>query len=67
MTQETIDGMLFEYEAKNYLGNLDKFNLALCARKRMHEHAGDMLRWRGERRSFYTHLQTMHVDEAMLR
>ena len=53
-----------EYEPKDYLGALDHFHLAECARKRMTENCGDILRWRGERRSFYTALQMMEVDEV---
>jgi len=52
-----------EYEPKDYLSALDHFHLAECARKRMTENCGDMVRWRGERRSFYTALQMMEVDE----
>jgi hypothetical protein len=53
-----------EYEPKDYLGALDHFHLAECARKRMTANCGDMVRWRGERRSFYTALQMMEVDEV---
>lgn len=51
-----------EYEPKNYLGVLDRFNLAKCARQRMTEYAVDVIRWKGERRSFYSTLQAMNVD-----
>jgi hypothetical protein len=53
-----------EYEPKDYLGALDHFHLAECARKRMTENCSDLIRWRGERRSFYTALQMMEVDEV---
>ena len=51
-----------EYEPKNYFSVLDRFNLAKCARQRMTEYATDMIRWKGERRSFYSALQSMNVD-----
>jgi hypothetical protein len=56
-----------DYEPKNYIGSLDWFNIAQCARKRMTEHCHDMNRWRGERRSFYSALQAMCIDTNELR
>ena len=52
------------YEPRYYVGTLDWFNLAQCARARMTDYAFDVHRWRGERRSFYSALQRMHVDEV---
>jgi hypothetical protein len=53
-----------EYEPKDYVGALDHFHIAQCARQRMTSYCHDILRWRGERRSFYTALQMMEVDEV---
>lgn len=53
-----------EYEPKNYLSVLDRFNMAKCARQRMSEYVVDLIRWKGERRSFYSTLQAMKVDEV---
>jgi hypothetical protein len=53
-----------EYEPKNYLSVLDRFNIAKCARQRMSEYVVDAIRWKGERRSFYSTLQAMNVDEV---
>jgi hypothetical protein len=53
-----------EYEPKANLTALDRFHIAECARKRMTEYVCDIVRWRGERRSFYTALQMMEVDEV---
>lgn len=55
-----------KYEPKNYLGSLDWFNIARCARERMTEHCHNMNRWRGERRSFYSSLQAMNIDTKQL-
>lgn len=55
-----------EYEPKNYMGTLDWFNVAQCARERMTEHCHNMDRWRGERRSFYSSLQAMNIDTKQL-
>ena len=58
------DGLYeIEYEPKGYLNTFDRFNLAQCARKRMTEHCADVIRWRGERRSFYSAVQMMHAGE----
>jgi hypothetical protein len=53
-----------EYEPKKYLSVLDRFNIAKCARQRMSEYVVDAIRWKGERRSFYSTLQAMNVDEV---
>ena len=58
----TSYGMELSYEPSYSVTNLDWFNLARCARARMTEYAGDIHRWRGERRSFYSSLQAMDVD-----
>jgi hypothetical protein len=59
----TCNGVV-EYEPKNYMGTLDRFNIARCARERMTEYVVDTLRWKGERRSFYSSLQMMHTEEV---
>ena len=59
--------LVMEYEPKGYLGTLDWFNIAECARARMTEHCHNMTRWRGERRSFYSSIQAMDVDTKHLR
>jgi hypothetical protein len=58
----TSHGATWDYTPKDYMGTLDLFNLAQCARRRMTENSHDIIRWRGERKSFYTALQKMHVD-----
>jgi hypothetical protein len=60
------DSFVMEYEPKGYLGTLDWFNIAKCARSRMTEHCHNMTRWRGERRSFYSSIQAMDVDTKCL-
>ena len=55
-----------DYEPKAYITTLDWFNLARCARERMTENCGEMTRWRGERRSFYTSIQKMDADTKYL-
>ena len=62
----THDSFEMEYEPKNYIGSLDWFNIARCARLRMTEYCYDMNRWRGERRSFDSSLQAMNVDTKEL-
>lgn len=54
----TVNGIEVEYEPRYNIGRLEWFNLAVCARKRMIDHSHDVLRWRGERRTFYTYLRT---------
>ena len=54
------------YEPKDYIGTLDWFNIAKCARERMTENCGEMTRWRGERRSFYTSIMKMDADTKVL-
>ena len=56
--------MEYDYEPKNYIGVLDRFNIARCARERMTSHVADIHRWRGERRTFYTALQMMHTEDV---
>ncbi|WJZ48592.1 hypothetical protein [Synechococcus phage DSL-LC07] len=60
------DSFEMEYEPKNYMGSLDWFNVARCARLRMVEHCHNMNRWRGERRTFYSSLQAMDIDTKQL-
>ena len=52
------------YEPKYYMGTLDWFNIAQCARKRMSETSPDLHSWRGNRRAFYTALQMMDVHNV---
>ena len=70
MTQTTTTFTAYNqsisYEPKDYVGTLDWFNIAQCARKRMDETSFDLLVWRGERRSFYTALQLMNVENVGL-
>ena len=54
-----------EYEPTQYLGSLHWFHIAECARKRMHDNCGDINRWRGERRSFYSALRMMNIDSVV--
>lgn len=61
-----FDSFEIEYEPKSYIGTLDWFNIAKCARSRMTEHCHNMIRWRGERRTFYSSLQAMDVDTKYL-
>lgn len=61
-TENGIFTFEVEYEPKANLTALDRFHIAECARKRMTECVVDIVRWRGERRSFYTALQMMKVD-----
>jgi hypothetical protein len=53
-----------DFEPKNYMGTLDWFNIAQCARKRMSETSPYLHTWRGNRRSFYTALQMMDVHNV---
>ena len=59
-------GYQYEYEPSYYVSTLDWFNIARCARDRMTENAGDIHRWRGERRSFYTSIQAMNANSKHL-
>lgn len=54
-----------EYEPNYSVTGLSWFNIAQCARKRMTERCGNIHQWRGERRSFYTALRMMEVDEIV--
>jgi hypothetical protein len=60
----TAYGQACSYEPKAYIGTLDWFNIAQCARERMTDRAHDLIAWRGERRSFYTALQRMDVHNV---
>lgn len=62
----TYDTYVYEYEPKDYVGTLDWFNIAKCARERMTERCGNIHEWRGERRSFYTAIQKMDADSKYL-
>lgn len=62
----TVSGYEYDYEPKNYMGTLDWFNIARCARERMTENCHNMNRWRGERRSFYTSIVKMDADTKHL-
>jgi hypothetical protein len=62
----SIDGHEYDYEPKNYMGALDWFNIARCARERMTENCHNINRWRGERRSFYSSIQAMDADTKYL-
>jgi hypothetical protein len=62
----TYGSFEMEYEPKNYIGSLDWFNIAQCARKRMTENCHDINRWRGERRSFYSSITKMNVNTKEL-
>lgn len=55
------DGALIEYEPLNFLGNLEWFNIAKCARERMTEatQKGDFTMWRRHRKTFYVALSRM--------
>ncbi len=61
----TEAGATWDYTPKDYVGSLDYFNLAQCARRRMTDYCGDINRWRGERISFYTSLRQMNVDDVV--
>jgi hypothetical protein len=60
----TVYGQECEYEPAASVTTLSWFSIARCARERMTAHCGDIHRWRGERRSFYTALQMMEVEEV---
>ena len=62
----TSYGYDIEYEPMYYVGTLMWFNIAKCARERMTEYCHDVVRWRGERRSFYSSLSKMNVDTKEL-
>jgi len=65
-TYIACDGEAYDYEPGYYVSTLDWFHLATLARTRMTDNCGDIHRWRGERRSFYTFLQKMKADEVVL-
>jgi len=62
----TSYGMELAYEPSYNVSTLSWFNIARCARERMTDNCGDIHRWRGERRSFYSSLQAMQVDTKEL-
>ena len=62
----TVCDCEIDYEPKNYISTLDWFNIAKCARARMTANAHKINEWRGERRTFYTALQRMDVDNVGL-
>ena len=55
-----------DYEPKDYVGTLDWFNIARCARERMTARCGNIYEWRGERRTFYAAIQKMDADTKYL-
>ena len=60
----TSYGYDVSYEPMYRMNRLNWFNIAKCARERMTETCHDIDRWRGERRSFYTALHRMEIDEV---
>ena len=64
--QYTAEYGTYDYEPKAYLGALDWFNIARCARERMTARCMDMHAWRGERRSFYVAIRMMDADSKYL-
>jgi hypothetical protein len=52
---------LIEYDPIHFLGNLEWFNIARCARERMAEatHQGDVTMWQRHRKTFYVALNKM--------
>lgn len=60
-------GIVVFYEPSYSVGRLDWFNIARCARERMSAKAGYTERWQGERRTFYSALLMMQVDDVALR
>ena len=60
----TSYGYDVSYEPMYCINRLNWFNIAKCARERMTENCHDTDRWHGERRSFYTALQRMEIDEV---
>jgi hypothetical protein len=63
----TVYDLECEYEPAASVTTLSWFNIARCARERMTAHCGDIHRWRGERRSFYSSIQAMDADTKYLR
>ena len=62
----TVNGYEYDYEPNAYVGTLQWFNIAKCARERMTERSGNIHEWRGERRSFYTAIQMMDANSKHL-
>ena len=52
---------LIEYNPTTFLGNLEWFNVAKCARERMAEamQEGDFIMWQRHRKTFYVALSKM--------
>lgn len=65
LPKTTQYGMEIEYEPKWGVTGLDWFQIAQCARARMTDRANNIEQWRGERRSFYTALRFMKVEEVV--
>jgi len=55
------DESLVEYDPVNFLGNLEWFNIAKCARERMAKATkqGDFIMWQRHRKTFYVALSKM--------
>jgi hypothetical protein len=62
----TVNGYEYDYSPNDYVSTLQWFNIAKCARERMTENCGNINRWRGERRSFYTSIVKMDADTKYL-
>lgn len=57
----TVENSTIEYTPCDYIGNLDWFNIAKCARERMKNNVSDEERWRRERKTFYASLDMLKV------
>jgi hypothetical protein len=66
LPSHTSYGFEMSYVPSYCLTTLDWFNIARCARERMTEYSTDIIRWRGERRSFYSSLQNMDIDTKIV-
>ncbi len=60
----TTHGVEITYYPHDSIDRLNWFNLAACARQRMTEYAANQDRWAGERCSFYSALQAMHIEDV---
>lgn len=63
-TYTDVDGCAYEYEPSWNVTTLGWYNISKCARARMTDTADNIHQWRGNRRSFYTALRMMQVDEV---
>jgi len=63
-TYTDVDGCAYEYTPSWDVTTLGWYNISKCARARMTDTADNIHQWRGSRRSFYTALQMMQVDEV---